>query len=206
MAINFPDSPSIGNTHTVNDYTWEWDGVSWIGYRSAGLTGGLEDFPVSANTVATVTANGINFTNTSSILVDVDVGITGNANVSLVYTDEILTKDNLWERGNATNTANPTISSTVTLDCSDSNVFKLNLNQSITLAAPTNPKSGQVINIQFKQDAVGGRLVTFDSIWIFASNTVPDLTTTPNARDLMSCQYDSEDSVWLCVMSNDFAR
>jgi hypothetical protein len=29
MAINFPNSPVIGNTHTVGANTWVWDGISW---------------------------------------------------------------------------------------------------------------------------------------------------------------------------------
>lgn len=29
MAINFPDSPSVNDTHTVNGRTWVWDGTAW---------------------------------------------------------------------------------------------------------------------------------------------------------------------------------
>jgi hypothetical protein len=29
MAINFPNSPVIGDTHVVNNTTYEWDGTSW---------------------------------------------------------------------------------------------------------------------------------------------------------------------------------
>ena len=29
MAINFPDSPSLNDTHTVGDKTWTWDGTAW---------------------------------------------------------------------------------------------------------------------------------------------------------------------------------
>ncbi len=29
MAINFPDSPSVNDTHTVGDRTWVWDGTVW---------------------------------------------------------------------------------------------------------------------------------------------------------------------------------
>ena len=30
MAVNFPNSPSINDTHTENGYTWKWDGTTWI--------------------------------------------------------------------------------------------------------------------------------------------------------------------------------
>lgn len=29
MAINFPDSPSVNDTHTVSDKTYVWDGTAW---------------------------------------------------------------------------------------------------------------------------------------------------------------------------------
>ena len=29
MPINFPDSPSVNDTHTVGDRTWVWDGTTW---------------------------------------------------------------------------------------------------------------------------------------------------------------------------------
>lgn len=29
MAINFPDSPSVNDTHTVGNRTWKWDGTVW---------------------------------------------------------------------------------------------------------------------------------------------------------------------------------
>jgi len=29
MAIDFPNSPTIGDTFTVDNRTWTWDGTSW---------------------------------------------------------------------------------------------------------------------------------------------------------------------------------
>jgi len=29
MAIDFPDTPSAGDTHTVGSVSWEWDGTTW---------------------------------------------------------------------------------------------------------------------------------------------------------------------------------
>ena len=29
MAINFPNNPSVGDTHSANDITWKWDGSTW---------------------------------------------------------------------------------------------------------------------------------------------------------------------------------
>lgn len=47
MAINFPDSPTNGDTHTVGDKTWTYDGTSWNLVQSNvadhGNLGGLGD-------------------------------------------------------------------------------------------------------------------------------------------------------------------
>jgi len=47
MAIDFPDSPSNGDTHTVGDKTWTWDGTAWNVVTSSGSDhgnlGGLAD-------------------------------------------------------------------------------------------------------------------------------------------------------------------
>jgi hypothetical protein len=44
MAINFPDSPTTGQSFTVDNVTWVYDGVKWEGSGSAttvtNLTGG----------------------------------------------------------------------------------------------------------------------------------------------------------------------
>ena len=48
MAINFPDSPSLNDTFTVNDVTWKWDGTTWKGLAgtfptaSATVLGGIK--------------------------------------------------------------------------------------------------------------------------------------------------------------------
>ena len=55
MAINFPDSPSLNEVHTVNGVDWKWDGTTWKG------VGGT--LPVAA----TATLGGIKVGNRLSI-------------------------------------------------------------------------------------------------------------------------------------------
>ena len=38
MAINFPDSPSPNDTHTVGETTWQWDGTAWVAFGTTALT------------------------------------------------------------------------------------------------------------------------------------------------------------------------
>tara|TARA_Y100000589_G_scaffold332058_1_gene388916 strand:- start:9509 stop:10675 length:1167 start_codon:yes stop_codon:yes gene_type:complete len=68
MAINFPNSPSIGQTHTHNNRTWEYDGTSWF------LLSTPEIDPVfSASDASNVTSQKISnwddaYTNVNNIL------------------------------------------------------------------------------------------------------------------------------------------
>ena len=39
MAFNFPNSPSLNDTHTENGITFKWDGVKWDREAAAGPQG-----------------------------------------------------------------------------------------------------------------------------------------------------------------------
>jgi len=44
MAIDFPDSPTTGDTFTVGNRTWKWDGTTWelvIAITGINLDGGV---------------------------------------------------------------------------------------------------------------------------------------------------------------------
>ncbi|MFN9956917.1 MAG: hypothetical protein ACK55I_27765, partial [bacterium] len=36
-AIDFPNSPSVNDTHTVGDRTWKWNGSVWAVVRATDL-------------------------------------------------------------------------------------------------------------------------------------------------------------------------
>ena len=72
-AIDFPNSPSVNDTHTVGDLTWRWDGTVWNSVRSVaqgptgatgpqgpqGNFGGITlDYTYSSNTAASDPGNG----------------------------------------------------------------------------------------------------------------------------------------------------
>ena len=38
-AIDFPNSPTVGQLYTVGDVTWEWTGSVWNGLGTVGDTG-----------------------------------------------------------------------------------------------------------------------------------------------------------------------
>ena len=39
-AFNFPDNPSVNQTHTENSVTWKWDGNVWRRVTGVGGTAG----------------------------------------------------------------------------------------------------------------------------------------------------------------------
>lgn len=92
----------------------------------------------------------------------------------------------------------------VTPNCDLSNVFYVALTENVTINAPTNPRSGQVINMILKQDATGGRTVTFNSIYTFSGGGEPTATSAANAVDMVSCQYDATNLKWRCSYMTNF--
>ena len=80
---------------------------------------------------------------------------------------------------------------TITADFSLGNNFVVTLTANRTLGAPTSPVAGQGGVITIKQDATGGRTLAFNSIWKFPNGTVPTLTTTANATDVLVYSVDT---------------
>lgn len=85
---------------------------------------------------------------------------------------------------------------TITPNCEDGNVFRVVLGGNRTLAAPSNPRSGQTIVLHILQDGTGGRTLAWNSIYHFAGTSDPTLTTTANACDVFAFNYDSVSGVW----------
>lgn len=81
---------------------------------------------------------------------------------------------------------------TVTLDMATSNRFYIDLDQDITIGTPSNtvsPSQGQSVMIVLRQDATGGRLVSWSSDWLFPQGAAPILSATPNAVDLVVGEF-----------------
>ena len=91
------------------------------------------------------------------------------------------------------------------IHCTASNVYKHTLTENVEVLPPNNAMSGQTINIILKQGGAGSFTVTWASVFKFPGGTPPTLSTAPGSRDMLTCQYDSEDRVWMCVMSTNFS-
>lgn len=91
------------------------------------------------------------------------------------------------------------------VNCSLSNVFTTALTANVTVA-PTfsNLKDGQTINWRLKQDATGSRTMTWPTAFDWPGGTVPTLTTTANAVDLLVATYFADSGLWLASLVKDF--
>ena len=78
-----------------------------------------------------------------------------------------------------------TSGATITPDFAANNNFILTLETNTTLAAPSNQVAGQSGRIYIVQDATGSRTMAFNTSWKFPGGTIPTLTTTANARDML---------------------
>jgi len=74
---------------------------------------------------------------------------------------------------------------TITPDFNAGNNFSVTLGGNRTLANPSNLTSGQSGSIVITQDGTGGRTLAYGSYWKFPAGTVPSLTTTANAVDVL---------------------
>ena len=112
---------------------------------------------------------------------------------------------NHFSKGNATNKTNTIVyAGEIAINAGLSNVHKCVLNNNAMLMNPTNPMSGQVINIILQQDSFGSRIITFDTAYKFPGGFVPSLTSAANAKDMLSCQYDEDDGTWNCTLNADY--
>lgn len=85
------------------------------------------------------------------------------------------------------------------------NNFRVVLGGNRTLANPTNLADGAVINIRVKQDATGGRTLSYGSMWKWPGGSAPTLSTAANAIDFICAQYDADAGILICNMLKAFA-
>jgi len=83
----------------------------------------------------------------------------------------------------------------IAIDLALGNNFSVTLAGNRTLDNPTNVVVGQSGVIKITQDATGSRTLAYGSNWDFAGGTVPTLTTTANAVDILAYYVDSSTNI-----------
>ena len=139
---------------------------------------------VSNGVVSAVLANG------TSTLGVVKIGDTNNLSCTAGTLDvgaNIAKKDsaNTFTKAQVVALNTPTFGSTMSLDFSQSNVFSFTATSNFTLANPSNVVAGGVYYIIVKQDATGGRNISWGSNFKFRGLT-PTLSSAANTTDIIT--------------------
>ena len=92
--------------------------------------------------------------------------------------------------------------STVNLDLSLSNNFRLTAAQNFTLANPTNVVAGQSGLIAITQDATGSRTLTLGGQYVKAGGTAPVLSTAAAAVDYLMYYVESATRIFVSLAAN----
>lgn len=90
----------------------------------------------------------------------------------------------IFNRAVTSNPVNVTWASTITLDASLGNTFRVTLAGPTTFALPTNLTDGQIITLEITQDSTGSRTGSWASGWNFGANSLT-LTTTAGKTDIV---------------------
>jgi len=88
----------------------------------------------------------------------------------------------------------------ISTDAALGNIFTVTIAGNRTFDAPTNPLADQKITYKIRQDAVGGRIITWDAAFNFGVDLagVPN-STSPNIFDYYGFQYNATTSKWDCL-------
>ena len=89
-----------------------------------------------------------------------------------------------------------------TPDASTGNSFLWTLTTNRTLSAPINLAAGQRINLMIKQDATGGRSLSFAASYKWSGGTVPQVSAAANALDVVTV-LNLGGGIFLCSIIQD---
>jgi hypothetical protein len=94
-------------------------------------------------------------------------------------------------------------SASIAVNLNLSNNFNHTLTEDTTLAAPTNAVAGQSGVIHFTQHASSAKTLAYNAFWKFAGGTVPTLTATNGAIDVLSYVVNPAGTSAVCVLAKD---
>jgi hypothetical protein len=161
-AIDFPNSPSVNDTHTVGDRSWKWNGSQWKVVRSV-LPGATGPTGPTGNTGSTVTGPTGAVGNTGA------VGETGPTGAN--------------GTNGSTGATGPTGAAAVTSSSISSNItlvagtrYLVNTSAARTLTLPASPSAGDEIQILDATGTAGTYNITVASNSLKINGSVQDAT------------------------------
>lgn len=112
---------------------------------------------------------------------------------------------NQWSKAQSVTPVVADVAGNVTPDATASNNFEYRLTGNLVLGNPAGPVSGQVLNFRLKQDATGGRTITWPGKFKFAGGEAPALSIAAGAVDLLSAYYNQTDDRYECAIVQGLA-
>ena len=105
-----------------------------------------------------------------------------------------------WAAHSTTRVVALTDAATITPNADTTDVGTVTLGGNRTIANPTGtPAGGQQLILRIKQDATGGRTISWDTQYRFSGGTAPTLTTTASKTDYLGFAWNAADSKWDCL-------
>ena len=211
-AINALVPAQTGNSGKV--LTTDGTSVSWqTGGGGGGGSGSVTSVAVSVPAFLSVSGSPVTTAGTIAIglsgtALPIANGGTGatSAGAALTALGAVsLSVQNTYTKSQVVTPATLTSASTVTVDASLSNNFRLVLATNATLANPTNLVNGQVFNIMIVQDAFGSRTLAYGTKFKFVGGATPVLSTGSSAVDILGCYYDGVNDMIYANLNKAYA-
>lgn len=93
-----------------------------------------------------------------------------------------------------------TDASTIAVDASLGNTYRVTLGGNRTMGTPSNPTDGQMILFEITQDLTGSRTLAWSSAYLFTTALpAPTLTTTASYTDVVGMKYVASSAKWRCL-------
>ena len=202
MAIDFPNSPSTGDLHTVNGKQWQWDAEKWIAY-GVSLAPDVLKVDSGNNRVGinqTSPAYSLDVTGTARITGDLTVQGTTTTIASAAVNTSLVFEGATADAYETTLTlVDPTADRTITLpDTTGTVALTTDLASYATLASPTltgvpaaptaaaNTSTTQVATTAFVMTELSDYLTTATASSTYSPLASPTFTGTVNAAALVA--------------------
>ena len=202
MAIDFPNSPSTGDIHTVSGKQWQWDSEKWIAY-GVSLAPDVLKVDSGNNRVGinqTAPAYSLDVTGTARITGDLTVqGTTTTIESAAVNTSLVFEGATADAYETTLTLVDPTADRTITLpDTTGTVALTTDLASYATLASPTltgvpaaptaaaNTSTTQVATTAFVMTELSDYLTTATASSTYSPLASPTFTGTVNAAALVA--------------------